>query len=125
MAVTDESPAHLGGKDNTWRRMNHDSTWPLCREKAQLIAAQTSTAKAVPPTLLPSLPLIPSLPRSRLSVLPRHSFMHSIVELLTSSCLLTEGRSLDRLQGLLRPPTQSEQIKYIKTVSSLRYVDGL
>ena len=77
VANMDETPAYLGGKDNTWRQLNLDA-------------------------------------------LPRHSFLHNLVEYLEER---GRGReSIERLASLTRPQTQTEQAHIIKTVSSLRWV---
>ncbi|CAI8019508.1 Putative uncharacterized protein CXorf58 [Geodia barretti] len=86
VSTVDETPAYLGGKDNTWRKLN-------------------------------------------LEALPRHSMMYSVLELLEtcsggSAAAPSGGLSLEKLRSFTRPPTQTEQIQRIKTVSSLRTGEG-
>ena len=59
------------------------------------------------------------------TALPRHSFLHNLVDFLEQSQRGPQRgqritTSLQRLQSLTRPPTQYEQIERIKTVSLLR-----
>lgn len=75
MTNLDESPAFMGGRENTWRKINLD-------------------------------------------VLPRHSFLHSLVEFLEQAHF-PSGLSLQRLQSLAHPPSQAQQIDHIKVVTSL------
>ena len=120
----DESPAYMGGKENQWRKLNLDGK-SIALPLPGLTPPHSSPCHSFLHTCIPlSLTLLPSPlspPPPPLTVLPRHSFLYNIVDFLTRAHL-PGGMSLERMQSLTRPPTQAEQIEYIKAVSSMRSV---